>query len=78
MRGAGAEHMVHKHPEVSPAIQVGSEDLRGGDVLGSLGSLGSAEMHSHGVVENDILLGQLQQHGIVEELADAHILAQAL
>lgn len=34
--------------------------------------------HSHGVVENNILLGQLQQHGIIEELADAHILAQAL
>lgn len=33
---------------------------------------------SHGVVENNILLGQLQQHGIIEELADAHILAQAL
>lgn len=32
----------------------------------------------HGVVENDVLLGQFQQHGVVEELADAHILTQAL
>lgn len=33
---------------------------------------------SHGVVENDVLFGQLQQHGVIEELADAHVLAQAL
>lgn len=33
---------------------------------------------SHGVVENDVLLGQFQQHGVVEELADAHVLTQAL
>lgn len=33
---------------------------------------------SHGVVENNILLGQFQQHGVVEELADAHVLTQAL
>ena len=33
---------------------------------------------SHWVVENNILLGQLQQHGVIEELADAHVLAQAL
>lgn len=33
---------------------------------------------SHGVVENDVLLGQFQQHGVVKELADAHVLTQAL
>ena len=33
---------------------------------------------SHWIVEHHVLLGQLQQHRIVEELADAHILAQAL
>ena len=33
---------------------------------------------SHGVVEHDILLGELQQHGVVKELADAHVFAQAL
>ena len=38
----------------------------------------AAAARSHGVVENNILLGQLQQHGVVEELADAHIFAQAL
>lgn len=34
--------------------------------------------HSHGVIEHNILLGKLQQHGIIEELADAYILTQAL
>lgn len=34
--------------------------------------------HSHGVVEHNILLGELQQHGVIEELADAYVLAQAL
>lgn len=33
---------------------------------------------SHGVVEHHVLLGQLQQHRVVEELADAHILTQTL
>lgn len=33
---------------------------------------------SHGVVENNVLLGQFQQHGVIEELADAHIFTQAL
>ena len=33
---------------------------------------------SHGIAKHDILLGQLQQHGIVKELVDAHILTQAL
>lgn len=33
---------------------------------------------SHGVVEHHVLFGQLQQHGIVEELADADVLAQTL
>lgn len=38
----------------------------------------AAVERSHGVVENDVLLGQLQQHGVIEELADAHVLTQAL
>lgn len=33
---------------------------------------------SHRVVQHHVLLGQLQQHRIVEELADAHVLAQTL
>lgn len=33
---------------------------------------------SHGVVKHHVLFGQLQQHRIVEELADTHILAQTL
>lgn len=33
---------------------------------------------SHRIVEHHILLGQLQQHGVIKELADAHILTQAL
>uniref|UniRef100_A0A480F5T5 116 kDa U5 small nuclear ribonucleoprotein component n=1 Tax=Sus scrofa TaxID=9823 RepID=A0A480F5T5_PIG len=33
---------------------------------------------SHGVIEHNILLGELQQHRIIEELADAHVLTQAL
>lgn len=33
---------------------------------------------SHGVVKHHVLFGQLQQHRIVEELADAHIFAQTL
>lgn len=37
-----------------------------------------ASQHSHGVIEYNILLGELQQHGIIEELADAYILTQAL
>ena len=32
----------------------------------------------HGVVEHHVLFGQLQQHRIVEELADTYILAQSL
>ena len=31
-----------------------------------------------GVVDGDLLLGELEQHRIVEELADGHVLAQAL
>lgn len=34
--------------------------------------------HSHGIIEHNILFGELQQHGIIEELADAHIFTQAL
>lgn len=33
---------------------------------------------SHRVVKHHVLFGQLQQHRIVEELADTHILAQTL
>lgn len=33
---------------------------------------------SHGVIEYHILLGELQQHRIIEELADAHVFTQAL
>lgn len=33
---------------------------------------------SHGVIEHDILLGELQQHRVIEELADADVFAQAL
>lgn len=33
---------------------------------------------SHRVVEHHVLFGQLQQHRIVEELADADVLAQTL
>lgn len=33
---------------------------------------------SHGVVEHHVLFGQLQQHGVVEELADADVLAETL
>lgn len=33
---------------------------------------------SHWVVQYHVLFGQLQQHRIVEELADTHILAQTL
>ena len=33
---------------------------------------------SHWIVEHHVLLSQLQQHRIVEKLADAHILAQTL
>ena len=32
----------------------------------------------HGVVEHHVLFGQFQQHGVVEELADTHVLAQSL
>lgn len=43
------------------------------------GSRGCQESrHSHGVIEHNILLGELQQHGIIKELADAHILTQSL
>lgn len=35
-------------------------------------------MGSHRVVEHHVLFGQLQQHRIVEELADADVLAQTL
>lgn len=35
-------------------------------------------LHSHRVIEDNILLGELQQHRIVEELADAHVFTQAL
>lgn len=33
---------------------------------------------SHRIVEHNVLFGKLQQHRIVEELADAHIFTQAL
>lgn len=33
---------------------------------------------SHWVVQHHVLFGQLQQHGVVEELADADVLAQTL
>lgn len=33
---------------------------------------------SHGVIEHNILLGELQQHRIIEELADADVFTQAL
>lgn len=33
---------------------------------------------SHGVVKHHILLGELQQHRVIEELADAHVLAETL
>lgn len=35
-------------------------------------------MVSHWVVEHDVLFGQLQQHRIVEELADTDVLAETL
>lgn len=35
-------------------------------------------MHSHGVIEHNILFGKLQQHRIIEEFADAHIFTEAL
>ena len=31
-----------------------------------------------GVVKHDVLPGELEQHGVVEELVDGHILAQTL
>ena len=33
---------------------------------------------SHWVIQHDILAGQLQQHGVVEELVDGDILRQPL
>lgn len=38
----------------------------------------ASPLHSHGVIEHNILFGKLQQHRIIEELADAHIFTQAL
>lgn len=35
-------------------------------------------MHSHGIIEHNILFGEFQQHRIIEELADAHVFTQAL
>ena len=32
----------------------------------------------HGIVEHDVLSRQLQQHRIVKELVDAHVLTQTL
>jgi len=33
---------------------------------------------SHAVAEHDILLGQFQQHGIIEEFVDTHVFTQTL
>jgi hypothetical protein len=33
---------------------------------------------SAGVAEQDVLPGQLEQHGVVEEFVDGHVLGQAL
>lgn len=46
----------------------------GGLVVGR----GERRSLSHGVVKHHVLFGQLQQHRIVEELADTHVLAQTL
>lgn len=40
--------------------------------------LESRAARSHGIIEHDILLGELQQHRVIEELADAHVFTQAL
>lgn len=40
--------------------------------------LGRRGVSSDRVVEHDVLPGQFQQHGVVEELADADIFTQAL
>lgn len=48
----------------------GAAHCRAQELLGS--------WHSHGVIEHNILLGELQQHRIIEELADAHVFTQAL
>lgn len=45
----------------------------------TVGSRSSQEsMHSHGVIEHNILFGKFQQHRIIEEFADAHIFTEAL
>jgi len=33
---------------------------------------------SHAIAQHDVLLGQFQQHWIIKELVDTHILAQTL
>ena len=33
---------------------------------------------SHAVAQHDVLLGEFQQHRVVEELVDTHVLAQTL
>ena len=33
---------------------------------------------SHAVAEHDVLLGEFQQHGVIEELVDADIFAETL
>jgi len=38
----------------------------------------SSFVSSHRVVEHHILFGQLQQHRVIEELADANVLTQTL
>ena len=44
----------------------------------SLRARGGNRTFLHWVVEHDVLFGQLQQHRVVKELVDAHVLAQAL
>lgn len=43
-----------------------------------LESRAASPLHSHGIIEHNILFGELQQHRIIEELADTHIFTQAL
>ena len=38
----------------------------------------SNQTNSHGVREHNVLFGKLQQHRVIEEFVDAHILTQAL
>lgn len=42
------------------------------------GSRSCQPQHSHGIIEHNVLFGELQQHRIIKELADAHIFTQAL